>query len=104
MRVPLAVLVTCLVLPAAAGAQVPVPTPGGSPPPQQPPPAPPPAPAPAPPPAKARLALRVAGALSDRGRLVTIPGQRLKVRGVLTPYVAGEKVVVRVYRGKKKLL
>jgi hypothetical protein len=45
---------------------------------------------------QARLALR-ADALA-------LPGDRITVRGTLTPFVPGQRIVVRVYRGGRKLL
>ncbi len=36
-------------------------------------------------------------------RQTVLAGARWRVRGILTPYVAGQKVVVRYYRGGKKL-
>jgi lipoprotein-anchoring transpeptidase ErfK/SrfK len=75
-----------LVMPSAAAAQTP--------------PAPTPTPTPAPAP--------VAGALTSSAPDLPIAGAALTghaftVRVVLKPYVAGEKVTVRVYRGKRKI-
>ncbi|MBJ7331732.1 MAG: murein L,D-transpeptidase [Solirubrobacteraceae bacterium] len=57
------------------------------------------APAPAPPaaPKKGKLTIRT----EQDAALVR---SRVKVRGTLTPYVAGQKVIVRFYRGEKKKL
>ena len=68
-----------------------------TPPPPPPPPAPPAAPAPAPAPAAATLAL---GTERDR---VVLAGRSLRVAGRLTPAVKGERVVVRLYAGKRKV-
>ncbi len=61
-------------------------------------PAPVPAPAaePAPEPKQGKLTLRTE-------RRMGLVQSRVKVRGTLTPYVAGQKVIVRFYRGAKKL-
>jgi L,D-transpeptidase-like protein/putative peptidoglycan binding protein len=75
----------------------------GTPAPGAPPPAPPPAPVPAPPPpGELTITLRSAG--SSAGRPLALRGDAVRVRGLMTPYVAGERVVVRAYRGKRKLL
>jgi lipoprotein-anchoring transpeptidase ErfK/SrfK len=59
------------------------------------------APAPAPAPVKGKLSLTLE---KVNGRSATIlAGDRFRVRGTVKPYVAGEKVVVRFYRGEKKL-
>jgi peptidoglycan hydrolase-like protein with peptidoglycan-binding domain len=60
-----------------------------------------PAPAPAPVPAKGKLGLVLE---KVNGRSATIlKGDRFRVRGTVKPYVAGQKVVVRFYRGDKKI-
>ncbi|MBA2349780.1 MAG: murein L,D-transpeptidase [Solirubrobacterales bacterium] len=90
--VVLSAAVFLLALPASALAQAPeAPTPVA-----------PPVAAPAPVPAA------VAGALKLRAekvgsRRTVLAGARWRVRGILTPYVAGQQVVVRYYRGGKKL-
>jgi hypothetical protein len=82
-----------LAIPATATAQTPPPAPTPTP-------APPPAPAPAP----------VAGTLTSGAldvlagaRPTALTGRAFTVRVVLRPFVAGEKVTVRVYRGSRKL-
>ncbi|HMJ33834.1 MAG TPA: L,D-transpeptidase family protein [Baekduia sp.] len=58
-------------------------------------------PVPAPAPAAGTLGLtleRVNGKAAS-----VLAGDRIRVRGAVTPYVAGQKVVVRFYRGAKKL-
>ena len=80
---------TALLLPSVAFAQDPAP------------PAAPPPPAPAATPVKGKLSLtaeRVGSASA------VLSGRRFRVRGVLQPYVAGQKATVRFYRGNKKLL
>jgi peptidoglycan hydrolase-like protein with peptidoglycan-binding domain len=46
-----------------------------------------------------RLSLEKVNGRSD----AVLAGDRFRVRGTVKPYVAGQKVVVRFYRGKKKL-
>jgi len=97
------VLVGFLVsVPAVASAQDPVTPPAA--------PAPPPAPVPAPAPSPAR-----APAPAVNGRLVLAPekvggprasvlaGTQWRVRGKLVPFVAGQRVTVRFYRGDRKV-
>jgi peptidoglycan hydrolase-like protein with peptidoglycan-binding domain len=94
-------LVAVLLLPATAAAQEPAPPPVPAPAPA-PPPAPAPAPAPAPPaPMPAPAPAQGALALSAPG--IALAGERFVVRGRLSPAIKGEKVVVRFYRGKRKL-
>jgi lipoprotein-anchoring transpeptidase ErfK/SrfK len=58
-------------------------------------------PPPAPAPAKGTLSVTLE---KVNGRSASIlAGDRFRVRGVVKPYVAGQKVVVRFYRGEKKL-
>ena len=78
-----------------AMAQIPTPTP-------TPPPAPTPVPAP-PAPQAAKLTLSSDQVLRDGKRAMAVQGTSFRVRGRLTPAVAGETVVVRLYRGKKKI-
>ena len=78
------IALSLLVLPSAAAAQTPPP------------------PTPTPPPAP------VAGAITTSSPDLPVAGTALtgrafSVRVVLKPYVAGEKVTVRVYRGKRKI-
>jgi peptidoglycan hydrolase-like protein with peptidoglycan-binding domain len=59
------------------------------------------APVPAPAPAKGTLSVTLE---KVNGRSAAIlSGQRFRIRGTVKPYVAGQKVVVRFYRGDKKL-
>jgi lipoprotein-anchoring transpeptidase ErfK/SrfK len=67
------------------------------------PPPPPPAPAPAPAPQQAKLTLSSDQVLRDGKRAMAVQGASFRVRGRLTPAVAGETVVVRLYRGKTKI-
>jgi lipoprotein-anchoring transpeptidase ErfK/SrfK len=95
--VPVAALAAALALPAAASAQVPTPPPPAP----TPVPTPTPAPVPPPPPAKAALHLSTAKVLRDGKRRVQVTGRSFRVRGTLTPYVAGQKVRVNLMRGGK---
>jgi peptidoglycan hydrolase-like protein with peptidoglycan-binding domain len=59
------------------------------------------APVPAPAPAKGTMTLTLEK-VNGKSAAV-LDGQRFRVRGTVKPYVAGQKVVVRFYRGSKKL-
>lgn len=50
------------------------------------------------------MRLSLTGASRQRGRLVALPGQRMRVAGTVRPFVAGQQVVVRVDRGSRRLL
>src|SRR4051812_21890580 len=91
-RVGLA-LALALLLPASASAQTPPPVPV--------PPTPVPTPVP-PPAADAALTLSATDVFLG-SRRVALTGRSFTARVVLRPYVAGEQVTVRVYRGKRKL-
>jgi L,D-transpeptidase catalytic domain/Putative peptidoglycan binding domain len=65
-------------------------------------PAPPPAPTPAPPPPAAGQMTVVVDKVGKQATVIV--GQRWRVRGDITPYVAGQQVVVRFYRDGKKIL
>jgi lipoprotein-anchoring transpeptidase ErfK/SrfK len=81
-----------LLLPAAAAAQDPVPPP------------PPPAPTPAPPPPpKPAIALEAAKVHVAGKSEIALRGKAWRLRGVMTPAVAGEKVTLTVHRDGKKL-
>jgi hypothetical protein len=80
-------LLPALSLPVVASAQAP--------------PAPTPTPTPAPAPAAISLTLERVHRLGDDQ--VVLRGDRLRVRGVVAPYVAGQTVVVRLYKGRAKL-
>jgi peptidoglycan hydrolase-like protein with peptidoglycan-binding domain len=56
---------------------------------------------PAPPaaPAAARISLTLAGAYRVQGKHMTVIGRRMRVDGRIAPYVAGETIAVRVWRG-----
>ena len=62
----------------------------------------PPATPPASPAAEAKLSVGVAST-GDRGKRWVLAGQRLIASGRLDPFVAGEKVEVHLYKGKKRL-
>jgi peptidoglycan hydrolase-like protein with peptidoglycan-binding domain len=86
-----------LAVPAHAFAQGPVPTPTPTPTPI--PPAP--TPTPTPTPVAGKLTLSSQGTFANDKAV--LKGHSFIVRGVLRPYVAGEKVVLRVYRNGKKI-
>jgi hypothetical protein len=100
VKIALPVLVAFLAVPAAASAQVPT-TPTSPPPP--PPQGAPPAPAPAPAPAKAKLTAFVKSGLIDHGRHYVLRGDRVLVTGRLKPGVAGQKVLVELFRKGKRV-
>jgi hypothetical protein len=53
-------------------------------------------------PAEAKLSVGVAS-IGDRGKRWVLAGQSLVASGRLDPFVAGEKVAVHLYKGKKRL-
>ena len=84
-------LLPALTLPALAAGQVPAaPTPTPTPP-----------PAPAPAPAALSIALERVHRLGDDQ--VVLRGDKLRVRGTVAPFVPGQHVTVRLYRGRAKL-
>src|SRR5437660_4751945 len=89
------------VLPASAAATLapPPPVPPVTPPPVPPPVPPPPVAPPAPPAPHMKLELQRVGGLP----LFALMGSRIVVRGVVTPYVAGQKVKVSFYRESRKV-
>jgi peptidoglycan hydrolase-like protein with peptidoglycan-binding domain len=93
-------VVASLALPAHAAAQGPAPTPTPTPPPVVPTPTP--TPVPPPPPAAGTLTLTAEGTFNGAHAAV-LKGHSFTVRGVLRPYVAGQTVVVRVYRNGRKI-
>jgi hypothetical protein len=84
-----------LSLPSAAAGQTPVPTP--------PVPTPTPTPAPAPPPSGGSMSIKLERVHRVGHDDVVLRGDRVRVRGVVAPYIAGQEVVVRLYRGRAKL-
>lgn len=92
-----AVAVMALGVAPVSSAQVPAP------PPATPAPPPPPAVTPAPAASPVTLAVSLAGVRRARGEAFALGGQRWRVRGRLTPFVPGQRVVVRLYRGSKKV-
>jgi hypothetical protein len=87
----------CLALAAPARAQdplvTPTPTPTATP-----------TPAPAPAPVKGTLAVTALGTYRDGPRRVVVAGRSWAVTGTVRPYVAGQSVTVRVYRGGRRIL
>lgn len=55
-------------------------------------------------PAQAKLTVSWQQVSHDRGAAVALRGDAVRIAGTLTPFVAGQTVKVRVYRGKRKLL
>lgn len=53
--------------------------------------------------ATGRIGLQVAGTHSVDGRLLAVAGRRLRIDGRIVPYVPGEQVSVRIWRGHKLL-
>ena len=86
-----------LVTAPAASAQLPPTTPPQQPPPAQQPPAP-----PAPAPAKGKGSWVIASGLSVKGKRDAAARDRVRVNGKVRPYVAGQKMVVELYRGKRR--
>jgi hypothetical protein len=56
-------------------------------------------PAPAPQPKPARISLALAGTFRVAGKTVTTVGKRVRIDGRIAPYVPGERIVVRIWRG-----
>src|SRR4051794_20406031 len=95
VRTVLLAAAATLALAPPALAQDPVPTPTPTPP------APTPTPAPAPAAAKLRIAVKTP--YRDGKRRLALRGDKVAVTGTLKPYVAGQKVAVRVLSGGKRL-
>ena len=86
----LVAVVAALLLPASALAQDPIPTPT-------------PTPTPVPVPVQGAMTLQAQKVLRDGDRKVALTRTPWRVRGVLTPYVAGQQVVVRFFSGGRKV-
>ena len=84
-----------LSLPSAAAGQTPGPTPPA--------PTPTPTPAPAPPPAGGAMSIKLERTHRVGHDAVVLRGDRVRVRGVVAPFVPGQSVVVRLSEGRKKL-
>jgi len=95
VRMTLGACAALLVAAAPAAAQSPTPTPTPAPPV--------PTPTPAPAPVTAELTAGTTTGFNDGKRVLVLRGDRVKVTGILNPYVAGQKVVVRVKQGRKVL-
>jgi hypothetical protein len=89
-RAGLVAVAAALLLPASALAQDPVPTPT-------------PTPVPTPVPVQGTLKLQAQKVHRDGERKVALTRTAWRVRGVLTPYVAGQQVVVRFFRDGRKI-
>jgi len=92
--VAVAALLAALAVPASALAQDPAPTPS--------PPLVAPAPAPTPAPAVSG-SLKLTAEKVGGSRAAVLAGAQWRVRGTLLPFVAGQRVAVRFYRGAKKV-
>ena len=88
----LAVAGALLLLPAAASAQDPAPPPAAPPP-----------PAPAPAPVVPKLALQVERALPVGHDLVVLRKHAYRLRGTMTPAVAGQRVELAIHRNGKRI-
>ena len=98
MKTLLAACAALLIAAPAASAQLPTDPPTA--PPTQP--APPTTPTPPPPtPAEGKGSIEIASGLSDAGRRYVAAGQRVQVRGRVKPFVAGQQVIVELFRGGK---
>jgi hypothetical protein len=83
----------------AASAQLPTPPQPAPPPPTTPPPATPPPPAPA----EGKGSFSIASGLRDGQRQYVAAGQRVRINGRVKPFVAGQTVIVELFRGRKKV-
>ena len=93
-----------LLAPATALAQTPtIPTDQQPPPPTTPPPTTPPATPPPAAPAAGKGAIGVAGGLSEDGHKYVAAGQRVRLSGTVKPAIAGQKIIVELFRGSKKI-
>ena len=91
----LGLLLPALALPAVAGAQTPpLPTPT---------PTPSPAPTPPPAPAPSRMAITIQRVHHVGHDQVALRGDALRVVGSVSPFVPGQRAVVRLYEGRRKL-
>src|SRR4051794_5182015 len=84
-------LTLLVVAPAGALAQTPAPPPA------------PPATPPPPPAAAPVIGVSLGGVMRDRRRAVVLARDPFRVRGTVTPFVAGQTVVVRLSRGSRRL-
>ncbi len=93
MRAALLAVGAALLIPAAAGAQTPVPTPTPTP-----------TPAPVPPaPPKPAIAMEAAKVYVAGHDDVALRGEAYRLRGAMTPAVAGQKVTLEIHRNGKKI-
>src|SRR5215210_4435813 len=58
---------------------------------------------PAPPPVPGTMSIKVENALRAGHDDVALRGDRVRIRGTVTPFVPGQRVVVRLYRGRAKV-
>ena len=95
MKTLLSACAALLLAAPAASAQLPTPPSD----PQQPPPS---QPAPAPP-AEGKGSIEIASGLSDKGKRYVAAGQRVRLGGRVKPFVGGQKVIVELFRGRKRI-
>jgi lipoprotein-anchoring transpeptidase ErfK/SrfK len=96
VKTPLIVGAALLAIAPAASAQVPPTDPPQPAPPVEP------APPPPAPPAEGKGAIALSGGLSDGGKRYVAAGQTVSVTGRVKPFVAGQVIVVELYRGSKR--
>jgi hypothetical protein len=58
---------------------------------------------PAPEPAEGKGAISLSGGLSDKGKRYVAAGQKVGLRGRVKPFVAGQVIVVELFRGSKRV-
>ena len=95
MKTLLAACAALLIAAPAASAQLPT----G---PTDPQPAPPTQPAP-PAPVEGKGSFEIASGLTDKGKRYVAAGQRVRLSGRVKPFVAGQQIVVELFRGRKKI-
>jgi hypothetical protein len=95
--------VLALLAPATALAQTPTVPTDQQPPPTTTTPAPPPTPPATPPPADGKGSIGVAGGISEAGHKYVAAGQRVRLSGTVKPAIAGQKIIVELFRGSKKI-
>ena len=99
MKTLLSACAALLLAAPAASAQLPTPPSD----PQQPPPSQPTPPAQEPAPAEGKGSIEIASGLSDKGKRYVAAGQRVRLSGRVKPFVGGQKVIVELFRGRKRI-
>jgi hypothetical protein len=95
-------LVLALLAPASALAQAPTVPTDQQPPPTTTTPTPPP-PTPPAPPAEGKGSIGVASGITEAGHTYVAAGQRVRLSGAVKPAIAGQKIIVELFRGSKKV-